>query len=120
MLLSHPDHLHLGLLPHAVGRLGLNCPIYATVPVYKMGQMFLYDQYQARHAMEDFDKYTLDEIDRSFEMMTQLKYNQTVNLKGKGEGISITPLPAGHMLGGAIWKIVVRKICVLIENTKYF
>ena len=108
MLLSHPDHLHLGLLPHAVGRLGLNCPIYATVPVYKMGQMFLYDQYQARHAMEDFDKYTLDEIDRSFEMMTQLKYNQTVNLKGKGEGISITPLPAGHMLGGAIWKIVVK------------
>ena len=108
MLLSHPDHLHLGLLPHAVGRLGLNCPIYATVPVYKMGQMFLYDLYQARHSMEEFDKYTLDEIDRTFEMMTQLKFNQTVNLKGKGEGISITPLPAGHMLGGSIWKIVVK------------
>ena len=25
---------------------------------------------------------------------------------GKGEGISITPLPAGHMIGGTIWKIV--------------
>ena len=25
---------------------GLSCPIYATVPVYKMGQMFLYDVYQ--------------------------------------------------------------------------
>ena len=108
MLLSHPDHLHLGALPHAVGRLGLSCPIYATVPVYKMGQMFLYDHYQARQSMEDFDKYTLDEIDRTFEMMTQLKYNQTINLKGKGEGISITPLPAGHMIGGAIWKIVVK------------
>ena len=108
MLLSHPDHLHLGALPHVVGRLGLSCPIYATVPVYKMGQMFLYDLYQARHSMEDFDKYTLDEIDRTFEMMTQLKYNQTVNLKGKGEGITITPLPAGHMIGGAIWKIVVK------------
>jgi cleavage and polyadenylation specificity factor subunit 2 len=73
-----------------------------------MGQMFLYDLYQARHSMEEFDKYTLDEIDRTFEMMTQLKYNQTVNLKGKGEGISITPLPAGHMIGGSIWKIVVK------------
>ena len=44
----------------------------------------------------------------TFEMMTQLKYNQTINLKGKGEGISITPMPAGHMIGGAIWKIVVK------------
>ena len=73
-----------------------------------MGQMFLYDLYQARHSIEDFAKYTLDEVDRTFEMMTQLKYNQTVNLKGKGEGLSITPLPAGHMLGGAMWKIVVN------------
>ena len=55
-----------------------------------MGQMFLYDLYQDRHSIEDFDKYTLDEVDRTFEMMTQLKYNQTVNLKGKGEGLSIS------------------------------
>lgn len=25
---------------------------------------------------------------------------------GKGHGLQITPLPAGHMLGGTIWKIV--------------
>ena len=25
---------------------------------------------------------------------------------GKGYGITITPLPAGHMIGGSIWKIV--------------
>lgn len=25
---------------------------------------------------------------------------------GKGHGIQITPLPAGHMIGGTIWKIV--------------
>ena len=36
----------VGALPVAVGKLGLSCPIYATVPVYKMGQMFLYDLYQ--------------------------------------------------------------------------
>ena len=46
VLLSHPDVLHLGALPYAVGRLGLKCPVYATVPVYKMGQMFMYDLYQ--------------------------------------------------------------------------
>uniref|UniRef100_A0A673GEZ4 Cleavage and polyadenylation specificity factor subunit 2 n=1 Tax=Sinocyclocheilus rhinocerous TaxID=307959 RepID=A0A673GEZ4_9TELE len=48
VLLSHPDHLHLGALPYAVGKLGLNCTIYATIPVYKMGQMFMYDLYQVR------------------------------------------------------------------------
>jgi len=29
-----------------------------------------------------------------------------VQLKGKGEGLAITPLPAGHMIGGAMWRIV--------------
>lgn len=48
VLLSHPDPLHLGALPYAVGKLGLNCTIYATIPVYKMGQMFMYDLYQVR------------------------------------------------------------------------
>jgi len=106
VLLSYPDCPHLGALPYAVGKLGLSCPIYATVPVYKMGQMFLYDIYQARHNLEDFELFSLDEVDLSFEKITQLKYNQTVNLKGKGQGLAITPLPAGHMIGGTIWKIV--------------
>lgn len=30
----------------------------------------------------------------------------SVVLLGKGHGLSITPLPAGHMIGGTIWKIV--------------
>ncbi|KAK7488677.1 hypothetical protein BaRGS_00020130, partial [Batillaria attramentaria] len=49
VLLSYPDHLHLGALPYMVGKCDLSCPIYATVPVYKMGQMFMYDLYQSRH-----------------------------------------------------------------------
>ena len=106
VLLSHPDNLHLGALPYAVGKLGLSCPIFATVPVYKMGQMFLYDLYQSRHNMEDFDLFTLDEVDRTFEMITQLKYNQTQKLTGKGAGLAITPVAAGHMIGGAMWRIV--------------
>ena len=48
VLLTYPDNVHLGALPHLVGKCGLSCPIYATVPVYKMGQMFMYDLYQVR------------------------------------------------------------------------
>ena len=45
-------------------------------------------------------------MDACFEKMTQLKYSQSVSLKGKGQGLVITPLAAGHMIGGTIWKIV--------------
>lgn len=89
-----------------LGHFGINCPIYATMPVHKMGQMFLYDTYQSFQNVEDFSYYTLDEVDIAFEKINQLKYNQSVSLRGKGEGIVITPLPAGHMIGGTIWKIV--------------
>ncbi|CAM9498245.1 unnamed protein product [Lampetra fluviatilis] len=106
VLLSHPDTPHLGALPFAVGKLGLNCAIYATIPVYKMGQMFMYDLYQSRHNSEDFNLFTLDDVDAAFDKIQQLKYNQIVYLKGKGHGLSITPLPAGHMIGGTVWKIV--------------
>lgn len=41
-----------------------------------------------------------------FFLMTIFSTEQTVLLKGKGEGLSITPVPAGHMIGGSIWKIV--------------
>lgn len=46
VLITFPDIYHMGALPYLVGKCGLHCPIYATIPVYKMGQMFMYDLYQ--------------------------------------------------------------------------
>ncbi|KAI5746357.1 hypothetical protein M8J77_002710 [Diaphorina citri] len=106
VLLSYPDVAHLGALPYMVGKCGLSCPIFATIPVYKMGQMFMYDLFQSRYNMEDFDLFNLDDVDAAFDKMIQLKYNQSVPMKDKGLGLTITPLPAGHMIGGTIWKIV--------------
>jgi cleavage and polyadenylation specificity factor subunit 2 len=106
VLLSYPDPPHLGALPYLVGKVGLDCPIYATFPVYKMGQMFMYDVYQSRKNSEEFDIFTLDDVDAAFEKIQHLKYSQSISFKGKGQGLVITPLPAGHMLGGTIWKIV--------------
>eukprot|EP01102_Stenamoeba_stenopodia_P012340 TRINITY_DN3882_c0_g1_i1.p1 TRINITY_DN3882_c0_g1~~TRINITY_DN3882_c0_g1_i1.p1 ORF type:complete len:787 (-),score=164.62 TRINITY_DN3882_c0_g1_i1:39-2354(-) len=105
VLLSHPDLEHLGGIAYAVGKLGLNAPIYSTIPVYKMGQMFLYDAHQSRQNYEEFDVFDLDDVDEAFRKFIQLKYSQHERLQGKGEGIEITPYPAGHMLGGTIWKI---------------
>ncbi|XP_060532873.1 probable cleavage and polyadenylation specificity factor subunit 2 [Cylas formicarius] len=106
VLLSYPDIMHLGSLPYLVGKLNLNCPIYSTIPIYKMGQMFMYDLYQSQYNMKEFGLFNLDDVDATFERIIQLKYNQNVPLKGKGYGLTITPLPAGHMIGGTIWKIM--------------
>lgn len=73
VLVSHPDLEHLGALPYAVGKLvqsdfsanmshkvqGLKANIYATVPTYKMGQMFMYDSYQSRKSVEEFETFDL-------------------------------------------------------------
>ena len=106
VLISYPDLSHLGALPYLVGKCGLNCKIYATVPVYKMGQMFMYDMYLSRVKCEDFELFNLDDIDAAFESIIQVKYSQTISLKGKGQGLQITALPGGHMIGGTIWKIL--------------
>lgn len=106
VLISYPDANHIGALPYLVGKLGLNCPIYSTIPTYKMGQMFMYDLFMSHYNQYDFDLFSLDDVDAAFDRITQLKYNQSVSLKGKGFGITITPLPAGRMIGGTIWKIV--------------
>jgi cleavage and polyadenylation specificity factor subunit 2 len=46
VLISHPDLDHIGALPLAVAKLGLNCPIYATLPVFRIGKLVLYDALQ--------------------------------------------------------------------------
>ncbi|KAL7035085.1 hypothetical protein ACKWTF_008219 [Chironomus riparius] len=71
-----------------------------------MGQMFMYDAFMSHYNQYDFDLFSLDDVDAAFDRITQLKYNQSVSLKGKGYGITITPLPGGRMIGGTIWKIV--------------
>ena len=43
VVLTYPDLYHLGAIPYLVGKGHLTCPIYATMPVHKMGQMFMYD-----------------------------------------------------------------------------
>ncbi len=63
VLLSYPDIPHLGALPYAVGRCGLAAPIISTLPVWRMGQMFMYDAYQSLIAKRQFDLFNLDDVD---------------------------------------------------------
>ncbi|ORX45152.1 hypothetical protein BCR36DRAFT_333418 [Piromyces finnis] len=105
ILLSHADIEHIGALPYAITKYKMTCSVYATIPVQNMGQMCLYDAVQSHLATEDFTKFSLDDIDNTFEKIIQLRYQQPFLLSGKCKGIIITAYSAGHTLGGTIWKI---------------
>ncbi|VDO72208.1 unnamed protein product [Heligmosomoides polygyrus] len=104
VLITHPDQPHLGALPYLVKYCDLTAPIYCTVPVYKMGMMFMYDWINSLVSVENFELFTLDDVDVAFDRIQKLKFNQTVPLRGDSQ-IKITALPAGHMIGGAMWRI---------------
>lgn len=107
ILLSYPDPAHVGALPYLVKKFGVPCPIYATRPVTLMGQMFMTDIVLSKLSNQEFDIFTIDDVKTAFESdkIKHLDFNSTCHL-GQGCGLSITPLAAGHMLGGTIWKIV--------------
>ncbi|KAI0989817.1 hypothetical protein GJ496_006050 [Pomphorhynchus laevis] len=107
VLISYPDIYHLGALPYLFGKCGLSCPVYATVPVHGMGIMFLYDLCESRLSAGYMDDpFSLDDVDAAFESIVQLKYCQSIKPNSHHTDIVITPLPAGHMVGGTIWRIV--------------
>ena len=114
ILLTHGDVSHLGALPFLMTQPGVKAKIYATLPVVKMGHLTVYDAVSSRANREDFDVYSLDDIDSVWEFdekkleyrhFVPLRYQQSVPLTGRGEGIFICPLNAGHTVGGAVWKI---------------
>jgi cleavage and polyadenylation specificity factor subunit 2 len=114
ILLTHCDVSHLGALPFIMAQQGVKAKVYATLPVVKMGQLTVYDAVLSRSNREDFDVFNLDDIDAAWEFdekkqgfrhFVPLRYQQSAQLEGRAEGISICPLNAGHTVGGAVWKI---------------
>lgn len=57
-------------------------PIYATVPVQRMGQVTMRDACRARTAAAEAPPFSLADLDRAFAHITQLRWRQTVNLPG--------------------------------------
>ena len=115
VLISHPDLTHVAALPYAIAHFNLNAPVFATLPVWRMAQMFMYDAYVSLRAQSHFDLFNLDHVDTAFELATEtqsaafhlLKYQQHFPLDSipGASGIAITPHPAGHLLGGTVWSI---------------
>jgi cleavage and polyadenylation specificity factor subunit 2 len=104
ILLSHNDLQHLGALPY-LRRSGLQCPVYATVPVWRMGQLAVRDALLSHTNAYKFDTFTTADVDAAFGAIQTVKHMQVTSLSGRGGGITITSGLAGHSVGGAIWRI---------------
>lgn len=106
VLISHGDLLHCGALPAIIRELNPNAGIFATVPVHHLGLMTLYDTLQSLEPFNSSSAYVplfgYDEIDLAFEKIQKVRYSQPVSLTNS---IIINALPAGHSLGGSMWRI---------------
>ncbi len=111
ILLSHGDMEHCGGLPHVLARLAegsSTCAVLATVPVHHLGIVAMYDAYQSFEQAHGHapPSTTLDQIDSAFDRITMLRYLQPFTcMTGNAAGIHVTPIAAGHSLGGAMWRI---------------
>jgi cleavage and polyadenylation specificity factor subunit 2 len=98
---------HIGALPLLYSSaVGLACPVFATVPVHNMGQMTMMDLYASLRDQQELQDFTPKDVLTAFERkMTVLRYSQPFQLSGRLVGVTITAYPAGHTLGGTVWRI---------------
>ena len=117
ILIGHGDLAHLGGLPalwtwlrdRLRGSSRAMPVLLATVPVHHLGLVSLYDAHQGWWGPKgDPGKQQmpasllLDSIDGAFEAMTLLRYSQPYRITLQ---ITVTAVPAGHTLGGSMWRI---------------
>lgn len=119
ILLSHADLNHIGGLPYLSKKKILsNVPLFCTLPVYKFGQIVLYDHFlnsKMEHTEVD-DKIELDDIDDAFKNVTTVKFSQTISVPKQHlidvssdtniiSNISVCAFPSGRTIGGTMWRI---------------
>lgn len=129
ILISHADIHHIGLLPmlfRANNGLSadalLTTKIICTTPIYKFGQLVLYD-FLLNKLMEgsaDPPTYEFDDIDKAFHRVTKAKFNQDISIvddkavadnsiaitnSSESSPIVVSALRSGRTIGGSMWRI---------------
>jgi cleavage and polyadenylation specificity factor subunit 2 len=89
----------------ALSKFKLDAQVYGTWPVQKLGQLTLYEAYQNRCMEGEFSAFSLEDVDEAFNRVRPVKYSQNVILHKDNEVLVCVPMPAGHRVGSAVWKI---------------
>ncbi len=121
VLLTHAHVDHCGYLPKIVND-GFNGTIYSTPATAQIAEIVLMDSAKIqfedtkykkkRHKREDRDGpyphvplYTVDNAKDTIKLFQNIKYNQKKNIV---DNIEVTFFDAGHILGSAMIKIIVK------------
>ncbi|WFD22822.1 hypothetical protein MEQU1_001499 [Malassezia equina] len=113
VLLFHAELSHMGLYAYAYAHYGLQCPVYATLPVQTMGRLQMLEVVRSWKAEADVGTSapvqrflpTEAQVDEAFDAIRSLRYMQPTPLDGKCAGLVLTAYNAGHSLGGTVWKL---------------
>lgn len=129
VLLCHSSVQHLGALPYAYQRYWKKrghaekgdwrnrntredqnkgaISFFGTDAVCKMGRMSIMDALKNHQYSQAFDLFEFSDVQEAFGAVQRLRFYETVPLQKRGSLIVLQPIPAGHTLGGAAWKILV-------------
>ena len=116
ILLSHADIQHMGALPILYKALNnTSTQVICTLPVFKMGQLMLYDYCLNKDmegtALENL-KFTLDDVDSSLQNVVTVKYRQSLSLQANSD-VALCPHPCGRTIGGSTWLLTYKSISVM-------
>ncbi|KAH3674231.1 hypothetical protein WICMUC_003473 [Wickerhamomyces mucosus] len=104
ILLSHPTNDFIGAYAYLAFK-DLQIPIYATLPTTNLGRVSTIDLYRSVGLIGPLTNtyYELTDVEEVFDKIITVKHSQTIDLRGKYDGLTITALNSGHTLGGTIW-----------------
>eukprot|EP00411_Alexandrium_monilatum_P109040 CAMPEP_0175699758 /NCGR_PEP_ID=MMETSP0097-20121207/34637_1 /TAXON_ID=311494 /ORGANISM="Alexandrium monilatum, Strain CCMP3105" /LENGTH=859 /DNA_ID=CAMNT_0017006967 /DNA_START=16 /DNA_END=2595 /DNA_ORIENTATION=+ len=105
IILTHADIKHVGALPYLLTKYPIRCPVIATEPVSRLGELScvscLEDREKYRTPVEDFE---VDDVLRAFmSRIRPVNYRETFHVHARGRMLSVCPYPAGMHLGSAYW-----------------
>ncbi|CCH58181.1 hypothetical protein TBLA_0A03830 [Henningerozyma blattae CBS 6284] len=111
ILLSQPNVDFLGaysllyynFLSHFISRI----EVYSTLPIANIGRVSTIDLYASKGILGPYEtsQLELEDIEKSFDHITSIKYSQLVDLRARYDGLSFVAYSSGVNPGGTIWNI---------------
>ncbi|CCD26045.2 cleavage polyadenylation factor subunit CFT2 NDAI_0G02680 [Naumovozyma dairenensis CBS 421] len=95
--------LYTNFLSHFKSRI----EVYSTLPIANLGRVSMIESYASKGIIGPYNTNRLDleDIEKSFDHISILKYSQTVDLRSKFDGLSLIAYNSGSNPGGTIWSI---------------
>lgn len=83
--------------------------IMTTSPVNKMAYLQLFEYFIQRKELGDFKLFTLHDVDKAFEHVELVSYNEHRKIRSQDTELIISAHPSGSAMGGAAWNIEYNK-----------